>query len=157
MNPSDLKKPENKNDSRGRKNLALQLNQVMNEIDRSGVKQLDSAKQSEPLLEQAPESERSNALSIPVSASDGDFSARQGFNQVQNFAMSGKGMAVDDMMLSGSDKKSVGQELDNLDINLDSQNNCGIERDPSNDLLISDIRADNQESSKRGDCMDNDI
>jgi len=56
------------------------------------------------LLEQAPESERSNAFSIPVSASEGgSSSARQGFNQVQNFAMSGKGVGADNF-LTGSDK-----------------------------------------------------
>jgi len=33
-----LKKPENPNDSKGRKNLALQLSQVKNEIDRSHSK-----------------------------------------------------------------------------------------------------------------------
>ena len=69
----------------------------------------------EPLLEEAPESERSNAFSIPNSASEGDSSARQGFNCVQNFAKSGK---TGENFLNSSDKKSVGQDLDNLDINL---------------------------------------
>ena len=82
-----LSKPENANDSKGRKNLALQLNQVRMQIEPT-VESSQAA--PEPLLEQAPESERSNAFSIPISASEGDSSARQGFNCVQNFAKSGK-------------------------------------------------------------------
>ena len=75
------------------------------------------------MFEQAPESERSDAISIPISASEGDSSARQGFNCVQNFAMSGKGLGAsptDDQNNNhrlSSGNKSVGQDLDNLDIN----------------------------------------
>ena len=82
-----LSKPENANDSKGRKNLALQLNQVRMQIEPT-VESSQAA--PEPLLDQAPESERSNAFSIPNSASEGDSSARQGFDCVQNFAKSGK-------------------------------------------------------------------
>lgn len=57
-------------DRQDRKNLALQFNKD----------NTSSTAAPQPLLEQAPESERSEAFSIPVS--DGDNSARQGFNQV---------------------------------------------------------------------------
>ena len=100
----------------------------------------------EPLLDQAPESERSDAFSIPISASEGDNSARQGFNCVQNFAMSGKGAAEN--FLSSPGDKSVGQDLDNLDINLEEMDHNGMDRQHS-DLLISEIRDDNLTSSKK--------
>lgn len=84
-----LSGPERKidNSSKERKNLALQLNQVRKEsnVQASAAPQ---AAISSPLLEQAPESERSDAFSIPHSESDN--SARGQFNQVQNLKMSGK-------------------------------------------------------------------
>jgi len=52
-----------------RKSLALQFNDASR-----------SSAAPKLLLEQAPESERSEAFSVPVS--EGDNSARQGFNQV---------------------------------------------------------------------------
>jgi len=86
-----------------------------------------------PLLEQAPESERSDAFSMPVSE-DGN-SARLGFNQMQNFKMTGKGE-----MSSG--EKSA--NLDNLDINLDHH-----DLEHQSDLLVSEIRDENQNSDKK--------
>jgi len=68
-----------------RKNLALDLAAVTGNnraVDKS-------AEQPGPLLEQAPESERSNAFSMPISESESG-SARQGFNCMQNLRMSGK-------------------------------------------------------------------
>lgn len=64
--------------------------------------------------------------------------------------MSGKSAAEN--LLMSSDKKSVGQDLDNLDINLHS-NREGIDRQQS-DLLISEIRADNPASSKNDGADD---
>lgn len=128
-----------------KRNLALQLNGVR---DSQGSKAAPNAAQ-EPLLEQAPESERSDAFSMPVS--DGDSSARQGFNQLQNLKMSGK---VDNndhggLMLSSA-KKSVGQDLDDLDINLDQQTGgVPVVHQHSSDLQMSEIRADNQNSDKK--------
>ena len=69
---------------------------------------------------------------------------------MQNFGMSGKSAAEN--LLMSSDKKSVGQDLDNLDINLHS-NREGIDRQQS-DLLISEIRADNPASSKNDGADD---
>jgi hypothetical protein len=63
-----------------RKNLALQLDQARQDpspAEHAAASNVSSIRQ-EPLLEQAPESERSEALSMPPS--EGDFSARQQFN-----------------------------------------------------------------------------
>ena len=142
------------NDSKGRKNLALQLNQVRSQIEHGSgsdaVIDEGSAAAPEPLLEQAPESERSNAFSMPISASEGGDSARQGFNCVQNFAKSGKGAGQN--FLTSSDQKSVGQDLDNLDIALEVDNGMG-DRQPS-DLLISEIREDDNQASSKKDGAD---
>ena len=60
-----------------RKNLALQLNEVRND-PKSKQSSVAASGRAEPMLDQAPESERSEAFSMPVS--EGDSSARQGFN-----------------------------------------------------------------------------
>ena len=54
--------------------------------------------------------------------SEEDNSARRDFNQVQNFRMSGKpnGSGKSHLKLS-SGKKSAGEDLENLDINLDDE------------------------------------
>ena len=65
------RKPENT--TKERKNLALQLNQARQ--DPNPAPSAAQAAVASPLLEQAPESERSDAFSIPNS--DGDSSARQ--------------------------------------------------------------------------------
>ena len=62
------------------------------------------------------------------------------------------GNSAAENLLMSSDKKSVGQDLDNLDINLHS-NREGIDRQQS-DLLISEIRADNPASSKNDGADD---
>lgn len=82
--------------------------------------------------------------------SEGVNSARQGFNQVQTLKMSAKGaMASDDMVSSG--QKSTNQALDNLDINLDEGGAIGKQGE---DLLVSEIRTDNQLSGRQDDMAE---
>ena len=68
--------------TRERKNLALQLEQARGQeltaAHAAAAPNISTLSRQEPLLEQAPESERSEALSMPVS--EGDTSARQQFN-----------------------------------------------------------------------------
>ena len=99
--------------------MALQLNQVRQSADlSSAAPNAKISPEKSPLLEQAPESERSDAFSIPVSEEDN--SARRDFNQVQNLRMGGKPNGSGALMLS-SGKKSAGADLENLDINLDDE------------------------------------
>lgn len=77
--------------------------------------------------------------------SEGLNSARQGFNQVQNFKMSGQGAMDDD--LASSDQKSTNHALENLDINLDEMEQPGV-IGKQGDLLVSEIRTDNQFSGR---------
>jgi len=79
-----------------------------------------ASKADEPLLEHAPESERSDAFSIPIS--EGDMSsARQGFNQVLNMRMSGKAPGGKSGLMMSLGKDSGDDDLDNLEIGLDSE------------------------------------
>ena len=75
--------------------------------------------------------------------------------------MSGKpnGSGKSHLKLS-SGKKSAGEDLENLDINLDDelgqQSHLGLEQQPS-DLLMSEIRVGNQDSVKKGEGDADDI
>ena len=119
-----------------RKNLALQLNAA------GANKATDKSMQDAgPLLEQAPESERSEAFSMPVSEGDPN-SARQGFNQVQNLRMSGKvaeGKTGSGLLMSLG-KDSASDVLDNLEINIDGEDAAQPDVPAADDLQISEIR-----------------
>lgn len=93
-----LSKPEMQS-SGARKNLALQLGAARQEPSSNNAG--GAPYPADPQLDQAPESERSEAFSMPVSEELN--SARQNFNQVQTLKMSGK--SGEGMLSSG--QKSV--------------------------------------------------
>ena len=101
------------------------------------------------MLESAPASERSDAFSLPVS--EGDNSARQGFNQVQNFKMSGKDQDIDAaaLLAVSGQKSSASRGLDGLEVGLDDANS-----QPGLAISVSEIvdnHLNNDSSGKKGE------
>ena len=144
-NNQALAAPDKEKSVHERKNLALQLNsgskssQNASEVNLAAPQPQENVRASANgnFLEQAPESERSDAFSMPVSDADCS-SARQGFNQLQNL-------------------KSAGQNLEDLDVALDGvvgQPGMPIEQQDSADLRMSAIQPDNASSGKKGDGED---
>ena len=107
------------------------------------------------MLEGAPESERSDAFSLPVS--EGDNSARQGFNQVQNFKMSGQhhhqisnDEDAADLLAASGHKSTASNALDGLEVGLEDANS-----QPGLAISVSEIVDKNAGSSgKKADGED---
>ena len=96
-------------------------------------------------MEAAPESERSDAFSIPSAGIDSENDRK---NRIGRGCPGGKISDVDN--LSGTGNSAV-KALENLDINLQEINNLNNAAEAPSELLISEIHINNQNSAKKED------
>ena len=95
-------------------------------------------------LEAAPDSERSDAFSIPSNGID----LEDRKNRITHGRPGDKISDVDD--LSGTGNSAV-KALENLDINLQEINNLNNAAEAPSELLMSEIHINNQNSAKKED------
>ena len=91
-------------------------------------------------MEAAPESERSDAFSLP----SGNISDEARQNRIANVRLNGG----NEDHLSGSQNSAI-KALENLDINLNEINNLNNAADAPSELLISQIHGEGHNSSKK--------